>query len=84
MWWDAKIEVFSCPVRETTSEIEEFEWWFDQTHAIELMGMGGPICRCVRLPAAGGVGEQDAYLWQALTILCSVTNELLSESRKKA
>lgn len=84
IWWDTKLEAFACPVRDITPEVEEYEWWFEQTHEISAVGMSTLlVCRCVRLPEAGSVGEQEARLWQALTVLAATTNELLAEQAKK-
>lgn len=43
--------------------------WFDATHEIEAAGLGGVVCRCVRLPEAGGLADQDAWLWEAMGVL---------------
>lgn len=59
------------------------KWWFDQTHEIEAAGLGGAQCRCVRLPDAGAVGDQDGLLWEALGVCRRVTNQILSEQAKK-
>jgi len=83
VWWDQQIEAFTCPVREWTPEVEEVEWWFEQTHEIEVLGMGTAVCRCVRLPGPGSVGDQESRLWQALAVLRETTNDVLMERESK-
>ena len=53
--------------------------WFDTTHEIEVVGLGGVQCRCTRLPAAGAVGDQEAWLWEALGVLRDETNAILRD-----
>jgi hypothetical protein len=53
--------------------------WFDTTHDVEVVGLGGVTCRCVRLPAAGAVGDQEAWLWEALGVLRDETNAILRD-----
>jgi hypothetical protein len=41
------------------------------------------MCQCTRYPRAGGVGDQDAWLWQSLSLVRDVTNQILSEQSSK-
>lgn len=54
--------------------------WFELTHEVEAMGMGGAVCRLVRLPAAGAIGDQDAWLMEALSIVRDTSNRMMSEA----
>lgn len=61
--------------------------WFASTHDVTTTGMGGAVCQCVRMPEPGSVGEQDAWLWEALGVMretCqAIVNEQLEEARKR-
>lgn len=57
---------------------------FLATHDIEAVGMGGLVCRCVRLPHAGAVADQDAWLWECLTEMREASNAILSEAAARA
>ncbi|MBK9497044.1 MAG: hypothetical protein IPO08_21535 [Xanthomonadales bacterium] len=57
---------------------------FSATHEVEAAGMGGATCRCVRLPDAGSVGDQDAWLWEALGVMRDTSNTLLAERMAEA
>lgn len=59
------------------------KFWFDQTHEIEVLGMGSAQCRIVRLPGPGSVGEQDGWLWDALAVCRRVTNQIIQEDAKR-
>lgn len=53
--------------------------WFDATHEVEVVGLGGAVCRVVRLPGPGSVGQQDAWLWDALGVLRDEANGILKD-----
>ena len=57
--------------------------WFDATHEVEVVGMGGAVCRCVRLPQAGAVGDQEAWLWEALGVMRDEANAVLRDGAAK-
>lgn len=56
--------------------------WFDLTHEVEASGLGGAACRCVRLPEAGAVADQDAWLWEALGIMRDEANAVIRDGAK--
>lgn len=53
--------------------------WFDATHEIEAQGMGAATCRLVRLPEAGAMGDQEAWLVDALGVMRAELNAILHE-----
>lgn len=53
--------------------------WFDVTHEVEAVGMGGAVYRLVRLPEAGAVGDQDAWLMEALGVMRDEANAVLRD-----
>jgi len=57
--------------------------WFALTHEVEAVGMGGAVCRCVRLPGPGSLADQDAWLWEALGIMRDVSTEILAEQMRE-
>ena len=61
-------------------DAEAARWWFEQTHELVSTGFGA-YWRLAWLPHAGSVGEQDAWLWDALRI---VKAEQSSELRAQA
>jgi len=67
-----------------TPEVAEARAWFDQTHEIEAVGLAGAQCRIVRLPNAGALEDQDGLLWEALSVLRRVENQILQEQAKKS
>lgn len=66
----------ACPVRSLTPEVREVTTWFQRTHTIEMVGPT-PVWRQVRLPHAGGLADQDAWLTAALEHVRDIENELL-------
>lgn len=54
--------------------------WFELTHEVEAAGMGPGVCRCVRLPEAGGVADQEAWLWDALSVMRDEANAIIRDS----
>lgn len=54
--------------------------WFELTHEVEAVGMGGAQCRLVRLPSAGAIGDQDAWLMEALSVVRDTSNRMLVEA----
>lgn len=82
-WWEGDVETPVCPVLAFTPEAEQIRFWFDQTHEVEAMGMGGGQCRVRRLPGPGSVGDQDGWLWEALTLCRRVMNQVLQEQTSK-
>lgn len=49
-------------------DIADALWWFEQTHEA-VPTWGGMYWRLAWLPGPGNVGEQDAWLWDALQIV---------------
>jgi hypothetical protein len=75
------IETRTCPVLAFTPEIDSALRWFDATHELVTDATGRAWYRRTALPGAGGVGEQDAQLMDALDLLRRVHDDLV---RKKA
>lgn len=73
----------TCPIRALTGEVESALRWFFWTHAIVLVPMVGAIYQRQCWPTAGGAGEQDAWLTQALDYLCDVHNAMMREASKR-
>jgi hypothetical protein len=82
VWADEAIATNECPVRSMTAEVKQAIAWFYLTHEVETVGMGGLVWRLRRLPRAGGLEDQDAWLMEALAYLRAVANELLMTNRK--
>lgn len=74
----------TCPVLAFTPDVREVLGWFGRTHEVEAVGMGGAVWRLKRLPASGGLDQQDAWLTEALAFCRGIANHLLSKSREKA
>ena len=53
--------------------------WFDVTHEVEAVGMGGAACRLVRLPEAGAIGDQEAWLMEALAVMRDEANQVIRD-----
>ena len=68
-------------MRSFTAETREILHWFPLTHEVEAVGLGGAVWRLVRLPRAGGLGDQDARLMRALEHARGVANHLLARRR---
>lgn len=66
-----------------TRTVNEAMGWFKRTHEVEAVGMGGSIWRMRRLPRAGGLADQDAWLMAALDYSRAISNRLLSARRTK-
>lgn len=67
---------FTADTRDTLS-------WFEQTHEVEAVGMGGAVWRLKRLPADGGLADQDAKLMRAIDYCLAVSNRILVEQRQQ-
>ena len=78
---EESIVLTTCPVLLLTGEIEEAFEWFHATHEV-IVDFGGPSWRRMALPAAGGVGDQDARLMATLDHLRTVMNALLPRVKK--
>jgi hypothetical protein len=57
-------------------------WWFGQTHEVVSTGFGS-YWRLAWLPRAGSVGEQDAWLWEALQIIKAERSRELREHERR-
>jgi hypothetical protein len=66
-----------------TPEVESALRWFHWTHTLTLIPMVGVRYVRTSWPAAGGAGEQDAWLTSALDVLCDVHNDILIEQGPK-
>jgi hypothetical protein len=64
----------TCPVLAFTPAVESALRWFDATH--EPVPAEGRWRR-VALPGAGGIGDQDARLMDALDLLRRVQTDLM-------
>lgn len=53
--------------------------WFDLTHEVQGVGFGGAVCRMVRLPGPGGIGDQDAWLMEGLEVVRDTVTSILGE-----
>lgn len=73
----------TCPVLAFTPDVREVMSWFARTHEVEAVGMGGAIWRMKRLPASGGLDQQDARLMASLDYCRAVANHLLAKRREK-
>jgi hypothetical protein len=73
----------TCPVLAFTSGVESALRWFDWTHALQVIPFVGARYERVSWPAAGGAGDQDAWLTQALGHLRAVYNAILREDVKR-
>ena len=57
--------------------------WFALTHQV-VSGFGVAYWQRTALPAAGGLGDQDAWLMQALEYLRRVKDQLLTEAAQRS
>jgi hypothetical protein len=73
----------TCPVRALTGQVESALRWFFWTHALVVVPMAGAMYQRESWPAAGGAGDQDAWLTQALEWLRDVHNAMLREAAKR-
>ena len=65
-----------------TPEVKAYIEWFDLTH--RLVNEDGWVHSIrIALPAAGGVGDQDARLMEALELLKHVHDELTQEDMER-
>ena len=60
------------------ADVGEALWWFDQTHELVSTGFGA-YWRMAWLPGPGSVGEQDAWLWDALQVVKAEQTRTLSD-----
>jgi hypothetical protein len=85
VWRDDVVTTTTCPVLAFTDEVEELTTWFAACYDLDVDSMSGrAVWRRKALPAAGGVGDQDARLFHGLEYLCSVQNEIVVEEHKRA
>lgn len=56
-------------------------WWFDQTHELVSTGFAA-YWRLAWLPGPGNVGEQDAWLWEAMQIVKAERTRALQATTK--
>lgn len=66
-------------MRALTPDVESALRWFEWTHALVIVPMVGARYERNSWPAAGGAGDQEAWLTQALTWLRRVYNAMLRE-----
>lgn len=67
-------------MRLLTPEVEEIFRWFAECYEVTVDGMSGRVWwRRAALPAAGGVGDQDARVMAALEYVAQLRNTLLME-----
>lgn len=59
--------------------MREVQEWFRRTHEIEVHAFGGAWWRLVHLPTAGAMGDQPAWLMDALDHCRHVANSLLQQ-----
>lgn len=57
-------------------------FWFNRTHELRPLGLGGLMWVRTHLPTAGGLDEQDARLHDALDHVRGVRNALLAEAHE--
>jgi len=75
---DDGVRLKTCPVLLFTPEVEDLQRWFEWTHDVR----DGFYHRSA-LPGPGSLGEQDAYLMQALDCLRDVSNTVLAEAQRE-
>jgi len=63
-------------VRYLSAETDSVLRWFEATHE-QAATMGASWWRVAHLPRAGGIGDQDAWLWRALTVVRAEMNAVL-------
>lgn len=83
MWVDADVELFVCPVLSFTPEVQEALHWFALTHQQVVAGLGSVHWMRTALPAAGGVGDQDARLFETLEFLRTLHDQLTQEAMQR-
>jgi hypothetical protein len=66
-----------------TPEVQTALDWFDLTHQI-VSDFGRVYWTRSALPAAGGVGDQDAWLMQALECVLWLKDAVLAEGSNRA
>ena len=71
-------------MRYLSHETDSVVRWFEATHE-QVATMGASWWRLAHLPRAGGVGEQDAWLWEAIGVVRAETNNVLwTQMRQQA
>ncbi len=68
----------TCPVRALTPEVTSALTWFELTHQL-VAQFGTAYWMRTALPQAGGIGEQDARLMDALEVLRSVHDQVVAD-----
>ena len=63
-------------MRYLSHETDSVVRWFEATHE-QTATMGASWWRLAHLPRAGGVGDQDAWLWEAIGVVRAATNDVL-------
>jgi hypothetical protein len=72
----------TCPVLTLTPDVEEAFAWFHATHEL-ARDQGRLFWRRTSLPAAGGVGDQDARLMATIEHLAAVQGGILAEQQAR-
>lgn len=72
-----------CPVLSFTPDTREAIAWFQRTHQVEAVGLGGAVWRLAHMPQPGGLGAQEAWLMDALAHCRMVSDSLLRERRDR-
>jgi len=57
--------------------------WFVHCYDIEFTPQGAAVWRRVALPAAGGVGDQDAWLMDGLEYVAGLHQQLVEDMEKR-
>lgn len=73
-----------CPVLSFTSDVQSVLRWFDWTHALTVIPMGGARFERVAWPRRGAAAAQDAWLTAALDYVRLVRNAILREDVARA
>ena len=66
-----------------TPDVEHVLRWFEITHELEISGFGSARWRRIGLPDPGNVGEQDAWLSDALEYVRRIADDTLRLSEPK-
>jgi hypothetical protein len=70
-------------VQYLTPVVWEALMWFDATYELRpTPGWGGVQFVRAWLPRSGGVGRQDAWLWDAVTIVGNALNARIVEANR--
>ncbi len=66
-----------------TPEVESVLRWFEATYELEVSGFGGARYRRIGLPGPGSVGDQDAWLMDALDFVRRISDDTLRPDEPK-